>query len=191
MNCEQIKTAIANKQQLFWHDPEHFVGNDYRIKEIFELDEDNDTCLIHYGLGDVSSEAEVYLDEIKAIPSKNTFVFRYLTIVESFGYLDISMSKEQRKLAKEEGLIPYGTTNKNFYTIMAIFFKDIQADGCFYWNSEGLALFGGDFISLELFDDETQHLEFVYCFPAYNTINVIESLAKGKTVKYLQVQLSK
>lgn len=70
MKLTEIREAQKNKVPMVWNDPLPIEGNDYTIKQIFDMpskdecsDEDGEDyiLLIHYGEG---SEAEVTPNEI-------------------------------------------------------------------------------------------------------------------------------
>ena len=54
---------------MIWNDPDPIKGNDYRVV-LYQPYEDNETALIHYGVGELNSEAEVFISELEDISLK-------------------------------------------------------------------------------------------------------------------------
>lgn len=64
MEKQEVKNAIINQNTLIWNDPDPIEGNDYIVKNIWNID--NETAMIQYGSGehDIPSEAMVLLSEL-------------------------------------------------------------------------------------------------------------------------------
>jgi len=72
---ELLRSSIKKKDLIIWNDPDPIEGNDYTVREIWDINED--TAMIHYGGVDYCSEAEVYLSELSIVNKKNINLKQY------------------------------------------------------------------------------------------------------------------
>jgi hypothetical protein len=61
----KLIAEFMGQPTMIWNDPDPIEGNDYRVVYFKELCDK--TALIQYGVGEINSEAEVFLSELEDI----------------------------------------------------------------------------------------------------------------------------
>lgn len=64
----KLIAEFMGQPTMIWNDPDPIEGNDYRVVYFKELCDR--TALIQYGVGEINSEAEVFLSELEDINLK-------------------------------------------------------------------------------------------------------------------------